>query len=141
MKKIISSLIISVAATFVQIPAIADPITHKVDFICPAADTLANFGQFIAGYGSEILSASTTNKIFFKSKQCSLDVPTYLGNYFSTTTNYDGPSGIVTCSYNSLNPSESSIDISYEITNGKGGRILNKTNSTIRVLFLVGTQR
>lgn len=138
MKKIINSLIISFGVMLASPLALAAPITHTVDFVCPAASSLANFGNYIAGFGSEILSRSTTNIIYFQSRDGIQDVPSSFVNYSNAATSYDGPSGSVMCKYLSTNASERSFDISYTITNGKGGRIITQTNNTIRVLFLVG---
>lgn len=140
MKKIISPILITLIAGFANTLVLADPITHIVDYICPAPGVLSNFGNYISGFGSEILSRSTTNTIYFQSKQYLPGVPSSLVNYNNSATSYDAPSGYVTCSYISSNPSENSFDVSYNITNGKGGRILSRTNNTINVLFLVGVR-
>ena len=137
MKRIISSVFIAVAC-LANTSVFADPITHPVDYICPNASSLGNFGTYIAGFGSEILSSRTTNTIYFQTRSPLINIPGSLINYSNSGTNYDGPTGYVTCSFTSSNPSENNFDISYNITNGKGGQIQSKTSSTIRVLFFVG---
>src|SRR5690349_5216723 len=134
MKRIISSVFI-VVASLANTSVIADPITHSVDYICPNASSLGNFGTYIGGFGSEILSSRTTNTIYFQSRKPLNDVPSSLVNYSNSGTNYDGPTGYVTCSFSSANPSEGDFDISYYITNGKGGMIQSRTSNTINVLF------
>lgn len=138
MKKLISSLLIITAASLANTPTLAAPITHSVDFICPDASALGHFGTYISGFGSEILSSRTTSSIYFQSRESLINVPTSLANYSNSGTNYNGPIGSVICSFRSSNPSESEFDISYNITNGKGGQILSRTNNTMRVLFFVG---
>lgn len=116
----------------------ADPVTHPVDYICPNASSLGNFGTYIAGIGFEILSARTTNTIYFQTRNPLMGVPSSLINYSNSGTNYDGPTGTVTCSFSSSNPAESNFDISYNITNGKGGQIQYRNSNSIRVLFFIG---
>ena len=141
MKKFISSLLISTAVSLACTSALADPITHTVDYVCPAANGLSNFGTYISGFGSEILSSRTTNTVYFQSIQPPVNVPNSLVNYSNSVTSYDGPTGFVTCSFKSSNPSEANFDISYNITNGKGGQILSQTSNTISIQFFVGLQK
>jgi hypothetical protein len=137
MKKIISSLFIAVTS-LTNTPVIADPITHYVAYVCPQVDSLGNFGSYIGGYGSETLSARTTNPVYFQSRKNLNTVSGPLNHYLNSGTNYDGPAGYVTCSYSSNYPSDGDFDLTYTVTNGKGGHIQSRTNNTIGILFYVG---
>jgi hypothetical protein len=140
MKRILSSVFI-VVSVLANVSVYADQITHPVDYICPSVSSLGHFETYIAGMGSEILSSRTTNTIYFKSRNPLRDIPSSLINYSNSGTNYDGPTGYVTCSFASSNPAESNFDISYNITNGKGGQIQLRTSNSIRVLFFVGLNK
>jgi hypothetical protein len=138
MKKIISSLLIIIAAGLANTSLQADPVSHIVDYTCPSASALENFGVYIAGFGLEKLTSRTTIPIYFQSNKPLYNVPSSLVNYTNSGSDYDGPTGHVKCIFTSSNPYERSFDISYNITNGKGGVIQSKTNSTISVLFFYG---
>jgi hypothetical protein len=141
MKKIFSSLLVMAVSILMSSTTFADPITHPVDYVCPNASSLGYFENYIAGFGTEILSRSTSNTIYFKSIKPLNNVPDSLVNYSNSGTSYDGPTGYVTCSFKSTNPTENDFDISYNITNGKGGQILSRTLNTIRILFFVGIKK
>ena len=135
MKKIFSSVLIA-AACLVNLPASADPTTLKVTYRCPTG--LSNFGDYISGFGAEILGRSVTNKIYFKSFQYTPGIPVSLSKYSNSDTNYDSTTGNVICSYASSDTSESSFDLAYYVTNGKGGRIISKNKKAIKIVFLGG---
>jgi hypothetical protein len=137
MRRIIN-LVFTVIACLATTPVLAEPITHPVKFICPNPTDLGYFGSYVAGLGTEILSPSITNIIYFKSTDVLYNVPSSLANYTNEGTNYDGPSGTVSCLFKSSDSSEGDFSISYEVTNGKGGNILTQTKKAIRVLFFVG---
>lgn len=139
MKKIISTLAIALIPALTPSTVFANPIEHDVTYICPQAQKISNFGSYVGGYGIEILSPSKKIPIYFKSMQHDPQIPWFLGNYSNYSTNYDAPTGIVFCSYASSYAYEKNFSVAYSITNGKGGRILQRTADTILVSFLVGS--
>jgi hypothetical protein len=137
-KKIISSVLVTTASCLLSAAVLAYPVANNATFDCPAANGLSNFGSYLAGFGSESI-AGVTNTIYFQSIQSlPAGIPDSLANYSNSATSYNMATGYVTCSFTSSNSAESNFDISYYVTNGKGGVIQSQANNTISIAFPVG---
>jgi hypothetical protein len=115
----------------------ADPITHNVDFTCPDTSAISNFGDYVAGYGLEVILGEKL-PVYFKTTVWPSGVPSNLTAYKNTATAYDSIQAQVTCSYTSSDSNHASFDLLYFIANGVGGLVTAQTNNNISVSFPVG---
>lgn len=140
MKKHILSTF-AVACTLLSSAVNADnPTSHQINVTCPAVNLVSNFGDYLAGYGSETIFGNLV-PIYFKNMVFPAGVPTELTTYSVTDVNYNSTTAQVACSYTSSNASNPSFDLNYYITNGKGGLITAKTATMISLQLPVGFRK
>ncbi|MFA6303741.1 MAG: hypothetical protein WC627_11520 [Legionella sp.] len=139
MKKInvLSTLIAALGLAITSTAALAYPIMNIADFSCPDARVVANYGSYLAGFGSEAI-VGQYNEIYFQSDYWLGGIPDSLVNYSNSAANYDSTTGIISCSYTSTAETEKSFDLKYYVTNGKGGLIQYQSNTDISVGFPIG---
>jgi hypothetical protein len=139
---ILFSLLIAPPALMAKTIGITiNPTGLNIDIVCPETQSgpnvLANFGDYIAGYGYENI-LSQTNNIYFKSSCLPSDIPNQLTNYNNDSVKYNSTTGLVTCAYSSINQNEGNFSINYTLTNGRGGVVLSQSNNEINLLLPVG---
>lgn len=132
--------LLSAICTFIACTASADPTAHYVSFTCPAINVVANFGDYIAGYGSEWIM-NTHIPVYFKSTAWPSGIPSNLNTYNNSATNYDSVNAQIICSYMSTNTDNSSFDLLYYVTNGTGGLVTAQTNDSIDLQLPVGLSK
>ena len=139
MKKfyVLPSLLVSAILSLVTTTAVAYPVNNEGDFTCPDISVVANFGDYIAGFGTEAM-LSQLNHIYFQTTQWPAGVPNSVTGYANSGTGYDSVTARVTCSYASADPAHLPFDLSYYVTNGRGGLVVAQTNNSINVVFPVG---
>lgn len=139
MKKInvLSSLFAAVTLSVASSAVLAYPIYNTADFYCPDISLVANYGTYVAGFGSEDILGQV-NTIYFQTNRWIGGVPSSLTNYSSTGTNYESTTGNVTCTYTSSNSAENPFDLVYFVTNGQGGLIQGQSSDSITVNFPIG---
>lgn len=122
---------VSSALTLVPFISYADPVGVLVDVQCPivssTSSTLANYGDYVAGYGMESVS-NQMFPVYFKSGTVQ-GVGADLTLYYNSQVNYNSITGAVTCSYSSYESSQPGFDVSYTITNGKGASVDSQSNN------------
>jgi len=122
--------------------ALANPVGVEIDVFCPqtqyAFNMLSNYGDFIAGYGSENVGGQDT-QIYFKSNTSVKGVPTNLDQYTNAEVAYASTTGNVTCSYMS-NDGTPSFKIIYTLINGKGGQVFGASSNSITVEIPLGAK-
>lgn len=127
---------LSLAATSVG----ASPLFTQADFSCPVVSQLSNFGDYIAGYGNEMV-LSQNNPVYFQTIQWPAGVPDSLNGYYNSGTNYNSVNAHVTCSYASGDGSSQPFDLAYYVTNGKGGLVQWQNNESISLMLPVGLRK
>jgi hypothetical protein len=145
MKKVIIALLLSAVALVPQL-ATADPSVVELAFTCPTTTgtdihTLANFGNRIAGYGTETLAGTPAiNLPFFSTVVATgANIPAKLnqGSYANDATDFDNINSFVSCHYASFGGYDA-FTVYYFITNGRGGVITSQTPNTISINVYVG---
>ncbi|PJD93470.1 MAG: hypothetical protein CK426_08740 [Legionella sp.] len=117
----------------------ANPVPHQVTFTCPTTRVIANFGDYIAGYGvSTILGEN--RPVYFKSLTKNATVPNNLTSYAIAGTLYDSTTSQVICNYNSSIANNKPFSLVYTMTNGSGGVITAQTDSIISIQLPIGIQ-
>lgn len=138
----LASLLSVSALSLTPVIAAADPAGINILVRCPTTqgvqNVLTHFGDYIAGYGDETIQNQGSTPIYFKSSALAFGVPGQLGNYHNNGTSYESSSGQVTCNYTSSNPKEPNFAVSYDLTNGKGGTIVQQGKDFIRFVLPVG---
>lgn len=138
MKKIILKSLFS-ALILSSTLAVASPGTINAEIICPGVTSngvfsITNYGDFIAGYGQRIIENKSPEPIYFKSSgSLASSISSNLQNYNNDSVSYESSTGRVSCYYKTNNIIDPSIIVSYDLTNGRGGIVMDKTNSTIRI--------
>lgn len=128
---------------FVAVPniAMADPTGYDITVACPSTqgspNNIANFGDYIAGYGVEFI-LSQALQVYFHSTGSVQDVPANLINYFNDSVTYNSASGNIVCSYQSNNFGDPRFTVTYTLTNGLGGSVQAQSNNSISVRIPVG---
>lgn len=115
--------------------ALADPSNANIQVTCPqtvGANSLSNFGSYIAGYGQEMISGQNTTSIYFKSTSVAPNTPAKLNSYHAASTNYNSTTGEVICGYKN-EAGDPDIYVNYTLTNGKGGWIESQNDSQITI--------
>lgn len=141
------SLLSVSALTVMPVVASADPVVFNIKVTCPISGTsapndLSNFGDVIAGYGKEELEDNNYNVIYFKSTApLNPNTPHKLDNYRNESIDYDSATGTVSCNYISAMQSEPRLSVSYVLTNGKGGRVAERTGSYVNILLPLGVHK
>lgn len=139
------STLASVLAVFALTPivALADPTDLEVNVFCPytsgAGNVLANHGDYIAGNGEEIVNGMGRKTIYFKSTDSlPQNIPAKLNNYRHEKAEYDSTTARVSCVYTSFMEGEPSFNVSYTLTNGRGGMIIAQTPDHVTFRLPVG---
>jgi len=139
----VSSLVLSSAA-MASIGIIANPVGLPSDIVCPAtqgtSNVLTNFGNYIAGYGTQFMFSNSL-PVYFKSSAYPTGVPSKLVSYINDTADYDSTTGKVTCSYVSNSLGQPAFSVDYFLTNGQGGIVVAQSNNSISLLFQVGAKK
>ncbi|RDI42853.1 hypothetical protein [Aquicella lusitana] len=138
MKKVFTfvSLLSLSSLTFIPSVSLADPVGLRVEINCPTRNELANFGDYVAGNGYEVIQ-DRFNTIYFKSSSLPTLMPAKLDTYRSESTEYDSTSGRVTCYYNSL-AQDPRFSVAYTLTNGRGGSVISQSESNIAISLPFG---
>ena len=127
---LVTALTSSVAAAY--------PIYSTVTFSCPCSQTLtANKGGGVEGIGKELIF-DQYNPITFTSSAFQSSTPVVSINYSNNAINYDSVLGRVSCDYESLVPTEQPFSLYYHMTNGQGGEIQAKSNSSMIITLPLG---
>lgn len=137
MKNYLLSSVFAAILPFTATTASAYPIGHQADFSCPVITAVANFSDYVAGYGSEAILGHT-HPIYFRTVLWPSGVPSNLSSYTNSGTNYDSTTALVYCHYSSNADTEQPFDLTYYVTNGRGGLIQSQTNNAISVLLPLG---
>lgn len=137
----LSSVLLLSGFVLLSETATADPIFNEITVVCPTTqgspNSIANFGDYIGGYGVEFI-LSQTLQVYFRSTGSVKDIPSNLMNYFNDSINYNSASGNVICSYQSNNPIDSRFTVTYTLTNGLGGSVLSQSNNSINIILPTG---
>lgn len=145
MKKIIVASIFG-AALFAAQVALADPSIIEIAFTCPSptgtdVHTLTNFGNRIAGYGSETVAGNPAINLPFFSGYIvgGANIPAKLsvGAYANDSTDFDGTNGTISCKYASF-AGYDAFTVDYTLTNVQGGLITNQTPDSITINAYIG---
>ncbi len=140
-KRSLISLLVLSSAVFASGVVTADPVSVSTYVACPGTQNgssqLTNFGNYIAGFGSQSLLSQTVF-VYFKSEGIPSNTPGNLTNYFNDAAAYDSTTGRVSCSYQSSISTDPYFTVSYTLTNGRGGAVQGQTNNAISILFPVG---
>ncbi len=113
------------------------PTSHNVVFTCPEVNAVSHFGDYLAAYGYEWIMGNSV-PVYFKSIAWPAGVPNDLSSYSSTGTSYNSITAYVNCSYTSNDVNNSPFDLSYYVTNGKGGLITGQNSNSINLQLPVG---
>lgn len=116
---------------------LANPKQIPVVFTCPCANSLKNEAGGIFGMGTELIY-NLFNPIRFESRENLSQIPSDFANYIISSIDYQGALGLVSCRYISINETEPSIELAYEITNGKGGLIQAQSYNTMIIYLPLG---
>ena len=65
--RILSSLLTTLAGYMISTSVAAYPITNNANFTCPEVSAISNFGNYVAGFGSEVM-LNQTNPVYFQSQ-------------------------------------------------------------------------
>jgi hypothetical protein len=141
MKKIFGLFLALISLSAVN--AFSDPIAMTMVFTCPCATgtgpgTLVNFGANVGGYGGETINGTAVaNPPYFKGA-ATANLPGNIpdGDYTSSGTTYDYPTGTITCKYSSATYSE--ISVSYEMINTAGIQVVSNTSDSITLNQFIG---
>lgn len=134
------TLLISLAAASLlsQVPAMADPVGVPVTVRCPIVHDLNNFGDSITGTGTEILGNHEGFNITFKSSSLVEPIKD-INNYENRSAEYLSQTGTVICHYGIMEGNGlPGFDLSYVLTNGKGGVVQSADNIEVRFTLPVG---
>lgn len=124
--------------------AFAEPGGLNIVITCPATNgnqnVLTNFGEYIAGYGQETIEGVGGMPVYFRSFASNFsNLPTKLTNYRNEGVTYVSTTGQVNCNYVSQSPNkEPAFDVSYTLTNGKGGSVTRQAPNSITIRLPVG---
>ncbi len=139
MRKVLRLL--SLVAAFVINSAYADPIEYSMEIKCPAINgtknILANYGDYVGGYGSQIIDSNQSRPIYFKSLSLPNGMPAKLGTYDNSLAEYNSATGIVSCKYDSF-ADQPVFTVSYALTNSKGGIVVSQTRDSIFLMLPIG---
>ena len=118
------------------------PSNTEVNITCPISlpnqdNTLTNFGDYIAGYGTETVF-SQKKSIYFTSDFSVPNAPIILVDYFNASAVYNSTKGTVSCIFQSIIPTDPIFSVHYQLTNGLGGTIVSQTSSTVNIALPVG---
>lgn len=135
---------IAMASPLSSIGIIANPVGLPSDIVCPAtqgtSNVVTNFGNYIAGYGTQFMLANSL-PIYFKSSGAPTGVPSKLVSYINDTADYDSATGKVTCSYVSNSLGQPAFSVDYYLTNGQGGIVVAQSNNSVSLMFQVGVKK
>jgi hypothetical protein len=132
----------------ISFPTLADPNTVEIGISCPDAsgggyNSLSNFGGRIAGYGKEsINSIPAPHSPYFSYLYTTGHFPSNLamGAYTNSGVDYDPTNALVICKFNSGNGYDS-INVTYQMTNGKGGVVQSQAQNEIVILQYLGLRK
>lgn len=139
-----SSKLASLIAVFALSPlvAVADPMEFEVSVFCPNVgngfNSLAHFGDYIAGNGEELLGGQRRNVYFKSTESIASKIPAGFTNYKNKKATYDSTTGSVTCSYSTYLYDAPEFSVSYTLTNGKGGIVTHQTDERITFRLPIG---
>lgn len=133
--------LISLAAICAINSANADPIEYNMQIKCPTINgkqnILANYGEYIAGYGTQTLDSSQSRPVYFKSLSLPNGVPAKLSTYDNSLVDYNSTTGMVSCTYDSF-ADQPVFTVSYALTNGRGGIVISQTKESISLALPIG---
>ena len=145
MQKFIVKLISGIAISGLSASiALAQDNVIKISANCPhigtAANDVTNYGNNLAGTGTErVNSGAPTDVLFQGFIVLGSSIPTDLkaASYNNSGVSYNLANGAVMCTYSS-SKGFSSFSISYVMKNALGGTVTGSTNQTIHIKFPVG---
>ena len=154
MKKIINP-IISVAllglgsAVFAASPMQAPKHTVKITVDCPSpsnhsADRLINYGNYIAGQGTErVNSDAPTHPLFQGAVLAGTNIPTDLvaAGYKNKGVTYNPADGGVVCKYKSHHAGNDPFSVSYIMDNALNGVVAGSGFEQIHIKIPVGLKK
>ena len=140
-KSLIVTSLVSIAVMSAT-PIIAQAEQDLDDIItCPTTlfddGRLINYGNYIAGQGTEVLQGVTTRPLFM-TKVMPPNVFTDLTGYASTGTYYDSKIGAVKCFYVSEAAGADPFEVQYILPNGNGATAIQATANSIHLKLRVG---
>jgi len=116
-----------------------NPTNILINVVCPSTQTptnvITNFGNYIAGYGTEQIDQNPMVQPYFVG-QTATDTPPRLNGFNSSGVNYDSTTGQVDCSYTQSGFTD--LVVSYVLTNGRGGAVQNSNQNSLIIAMPVG---